>query len=111
MNVADVTGKLYDRKWRNDLKRDTKAYVKDLGYDANSGAEFVVKESTKDVSYIIMPGDGVITEDFTKSIQAAGLGSAGSVGTAATASTLGTVTSTASSGGCVSSLGTAGTGA
>ncbi|SMM98770.1 hypothetical protein SPONN_2808 [uncultured Candidatus Thioglobus sp.] len=87
------------------LLANPKAYMSSLGYNFDEETKVVVKQNTKNTTYVVL-NQGVNTDDLG-AINAAGA-CAGTIGSASSAACAGSVTSTASSG---SSLGTIGTAA
>lgn len=94
--------KIYDKDFRQKLMADPKKYYKEFGDTLLDDVEVVVKENTKEITYIVVPN--TVSPDFLDQIQAGD--STHSVGTILTLSTGYCVTSTLST---LTTAGSAGT--
>ena len=103
-SVHDITTKVYDREFRNQLQQAPQFHVKDLlGEDYDAGVKYSVSVSNKDTTYISIPywqGDTISLSGV------AATGKTSSAGSAGSASTLGCICGCAST---ATTLGTAGT--
>ncbi len=108
-----ITKRLYDKKFRQQLRENPSHYASELGYQISSDAKIIVKQNTKEIFYVTMVDTRIESGNLDmniQSIQVAGqsLSSAGTASSASSASSATSTLGTLTTGACVGSIGSAG---
>lgn len=103
----NITNKIYDKGFRQKLMAEPKKYYKEFGNALLDDVEILVKKNTKEITYVIMPGDDAFPLEEIQAAQGPGQGCLATLSTAY--ASIGSICSCFSTASTISSAGSAST--